>query len=66
MSKAIGVVIDGVVEWHARGVFDDYSRTAEARAHVECPHCGLEQRVTIDALQDTGTVARQVHAGMMT
>lgn len=24
MSKAVGVLIDGVVGWHARGVFDDY------------------------------------------
>jgi hypothetical protein len=24
MSKAIGVVIDGETQWHARGVFDDY------------------------------------------
>lgn len=24
MSKAVGVLIDGVVVWHARGVFDDF------------------------------------------
>lgn len=33
MSKAVGVVIDGEVSWHAVGVFDDYAALCGIDAH---------------------------------
>lgn len=35
MSKAVGVVIDGDVSWHAPGVFDDYTTLCGIDSHDE-------------------------------
>jgi hypothetical protein len=33
MTRAVGVVIDGEVTWHAPGVFDDYATLCGIDAH---------------------------------